>query len=158
MTPLDNLLILPSGPLPPNPAELMSSTRMGDIIELLKDQAEIILFDSPPLLGVADASALAPRVNGVVLVVDSGRTRAGMLTHAVEVLGRAQATLWGVVLNKLKSGRRDGYYHYYNYRYYGSTSHDRGAPPPGANGQLLEHAGSRNGTARGQGVREQQER
>jgi capsular exopolysaccharide synthesis family protein len=130
MTPLDNLLVLPSGPLPPNPAELMSSSRMGQIIEMLKKHAEIVLFDSPPLLGVADASALAPRLDGAVLVVDSGRTRAGVLTHAVEVLGRAQATLWGVVLNKLKTRRGEGYYYYYNYRYYGSTGGDRGGGTP----------------------------
>lgn len=121
MTPLDNLMVLPSGPLPPNPAELLSSARMARIIELLKDQAEVVLFDSPPLLGVADASSLASRLDGVVLVIDSGRTRAGVLTHAIEVLGRAQATLWGVVLNKLRSRRGEGYYYYYNYRYYGSA-------------------------------------
>jgi capsular exopolysaccharide synthesis family protein len=118
MTPLDNLLLLPSGPLPPNPAELLSSARMERIIALLKDQADLIVFDSPPLLGVADASALAARLDGVLLVVDSGRTRAGALQHAVEVLGRAHARLWGVVLNKLAAGRGSGYYYYYTYRYY----------------------------------------
>jgi non-specific protein-tyrosine kinase len=118
LTPVENLQLLPSGPLPPNPAELLSSRRMDQIIELLKEQADLVIFDSPPLLGVADASALAGRLDGAILVVDSGRTRAGALAHAAEVLGRAQANLWGVVLNKLTARRGEGYYYYYySYRY-----------------------------------------
>jgi capsular exopolysaccharide synthesis family protein len=114
-TPVENLLLLPSGPLPPNPAELLSSRRMGEIIAALKDAADLVVFDSPPLLGVADAAALAAQLDGVVLVVDSGRTRANALTGAADALRRAQATIWGVVLNKLKAGRGDGYYYYYPY-------------------------------------------
>lgn len=121
----ENLRVLPSGPLPPNPAELLSSDTMRQIIALLQDQADIVLFDSPPLLGVADASALSAQLDGVVLVVDSDRTRAAALIQAVEVLGRAQATLWGVVLNKLKSRGGDGYYYYYAQQY----GRDQGDPP-----------------------------
>lgn len=112
-TPFDNVQLLPSGPLPPNPAELLASPRMLHIIEHLTAVADIVVFDTPPLLGVADAASLAARVDGVVLVVDSGRTRLGALAHAIATLKHAHATLWGVVLNKLKSRTLEGYYYDY---------------------------------------------
>lgn len=145
-----SLLLLPSGPLPPNPAELLSSARMRQIVELLKAEADIVLFDSPPLLGVADASALAARLDGVILVVDSGRTRAGALTHAAEVLRRAQANLWGVVLNKLTPRRGEGYYYSYNYRDDGAAGEGGTPEAVGAGGSRWWKlaAGESNGAAR----------
>ena len=126
---------------------------MTQIIELLKEQADLVVFDSPPLLGVADASALAGRLDGVILVVDSGRTRAGALAHCAEVLTRAQATLWGVVLNKLTARRgEDYYYYYYSYRYYGEET-PRVPQPAGATaGEPWKGAdphGKGNGNGRG---------
>jgi capsular exopolysaccharide synthesis family protein len=112
-TPMETLLLLPSGPLPPNPAELLASERMGEIITLLTADADIVIFDSPPLLSVADSVTLAARLDGVVLVVDAGRTRSGVLARAVELLSQANARVWGVVLNRVKARSGDGYYYYY---------------------------------------------
>ena len=112
MTPLDNLLLMPCGPLPPNPAELLSSPRMRQIIELLKKQADFVIFDSPPILGVADSSALAPRLDGTILVVESGRTRRSTLLSTVQALRQVNATLWGVVLNKVAGAGSDEYLPY----------------------------------------------
>jgi capsular exopolysaccharide synthesis family protein len=112
-TPIETLSLLPSGPLPPNPAELMASERMNEIISLLTTQADIVIFDSPPLLSVADAVTLAARLDGVVLVVDAGRTRSGLLARAADLLNQAQARVWGVVLNRVKSRSGEGYYYYY---------------------------------------------
>jgi Mrp family chromosome partitioning ATPase len=78
------------------------------------------VFDSTPLLGIADASSLAARVSGVLLVVDGARTRAGALAHAVESLHRANATIWGVILNKVRARPgTDYYYYYYGHQSYG---------------------------------------
>lgn len=114
-TEVENLWVLASGPLPPNPAELLGSERMGAIIEELRGQMDRVLFDSPPTLVVTDAVILGTRVDGVLLVNDAGRTRRNEARHAAEKFRRVQANLLGVVLNRL-SGRRNGYYHYYYYQ------------------------------------------
>ncbi len=117
-TGVENLHLLNTGPLPPNPSELLGSQRMRDLIERLKEEADIILFDSPPSLAVTDASVLATQTDGVLLVADVGRTRKSFARQGVERLRQVGANLVGVVLNRLRSGR-GGYYHYYYYYYYG---------------------------------------
>jgi succinoglycan biosynthesis transport protein ExoP len=114
-TEVENLWVLASGPLPPNPAELLGSERMGVIIEELKGQADMVLLDSPPALVVADAVILSTRVDGVLLVNDVGRTRRSEARRGAEELRRVRANLLGVVLNRL-SRRRGGYYHHYYYQ------------------------------------------
>ncbi len=119
----DNLLVLTAGPLPPNPSELLGSPRMAALVEALKCRADLVLFDSPPALVVADPGVLAARMDGVVLVVDSSRTRAPALVGAKEALERAAGPgkLVGVVLNKL-AAKSAGYHHYHYYRQaYGYT-------------------------------------
>jgi len=113
-TEVENLWVLASGPLPPNPAELLGSERMGAIIEELEGQVDMVLWDSPPLLVVADAIILGTRVDGVLLVNDVGHTRRSDARQGVEEFRRVRANLLGVVLNRL-SRRRGGYhrYHYY---------------------------------------------
>jgi len=113
-TAFDNLWVLPSGPQPPNPSELLGSRRLDSVLQSLKQSADIIVMDSPPALAVTDASILAARVDGTLLVVDSGRTRAGSLQRATEALGRAKTNLLGAVLNKLTHRGHD-YYYYHNY-------------------------------------------
>jgi Mrp family chromosome partitioning ATPase len=93
---------------------------MEEIITLLTGEADIVIFDSPPLLSVADSVTLAARLDGVVLVVDAGRTRSGMVARAAELLNQAQAHVWGVVLNRVKARSGEGYYYYYG------GSRDRG--------------------------------
>ncbi len=116
-TAIDSLSVLSSGPLPPNPAELLGSAKMDAIMALLRAEADTVILDSPPLLTVTDPAVIARVADGVILVAAAGRTRTGALTRAAEVLSRAHATLWGVVLNKVKANRGEG--HYYNAEYYG---------------------------------------
>jgi capsular exopolysaccharide synthesis family protein len=144
-TALESLVVLPTGPLPPNPAELLSSERMAEIIELLKAQADVVIFDSPPLLSVADALSLAARLDGVVLVVDAGRTRSGMLARATELLMQAQARIFGVVLNRVKVGRGDGYYYYYGSNRRRAEDGAEDVPPAGARAAFTLEPGAQNG-------------
>ncbi len=113
-TPVDNLWLLTSGSLPPNPAELLASDRMKELIAWLETEADLVLFDSPPALVVTDAVVLGTRVDGVVLVNDAGRTRANETRAVVEELKRMHVNLMGIVLNRL-AGSGSGYYHYYYY-------------------------------------------
>ena len=119
-TRFEYLSVLTSGPQPPNPSELLGSRRMDAIVDALRKEAEIVLFDSPPLLAVADASVLAAKVDAAILVVDASRTRAPALRHAAEVLARVNGKTLGAILNKV-SERGHGYY---GYTYYYYASHD----------------------------------
>lgn len=94
-----NLQVLTSGPLPPNPAELLGSQRMLDVIAALKQRADIILFDAPPVIAVTDAAVLGKRVDGVVLVVDAGQTRREHARRAKEQLEKLNIRIVGAVLN-----------------------------------------------------------
>ncbi|MBI4214154.1 MAG: CpsD/CapB family tyrosine-protein kinase [Chloroflexi bacterium] len=98
--PIPGLRLLTSGPLPPNPAELLSLDRVDRILELLAQEADLVLLDSPPAAAVADASILASRVDGVVLVIDATRTRREQAQRAKEQLERVKARLLGVVVNR----------------------------------------------------------
>lgn len=113
-TKVENLRVLTSGPLPPNPSELLSSERMRKLIEHLKGQADVLLFDSPPSLAVTDAAVLSSQVDGVLLVVDAGACRRDLAARAVEGLSKVGGNVLGAVLNKL-SPRGSGYYYYYYY-------------------------------------------
>ncbi|HNT22726.1 MAG TPA: polysaccharide biosynthesis tyrosine autokinase [Anaerolineales bacterium] len=113
-TSVENLRLLTSGTLPPNPAELLASERMKGLVDELKGQADIVLFDSPPTLVVADAAILGTCVDGVLLVNDAGRTRTNELRRAADELLRVRANVLGIILNRLNVGR-NGYYYYYYY-------------------------------------------
>jgi capsular exopolysaccharide synthesis family protein len=113
---IENLRIVTAGPIPPNPAELLDSARFARIVEELRTTNDIIVFDAPPVLGVADASVLAGRVDGVALVVASGAVERKAARRAVQMLQQARANLLGVILNKVSSGI-GSYYDYYYYHY-----------------------------------------
>lgn len=98
-TGVPNLQVLTSGPLPPNPAELIGAQRMLDVIDLLKTRADIVLFDAPPVIAVADASVLGTRVDGVLLVVDSGHTRREHAKRAKQQLEKLNIRVIGAVLS-----------------------------------------------------------
>lgn len=117
-TDVPNLRVMTTGPIPPNPAEMLNSARMHEMIEFLKAQADIVLFDTPPVLAVADTSILASQVDGTLLVLWTGRTRADLLVQASERLQSVGGMQLGVVLNKLAQ-RKSGYY-YNTYYYYAS--------------------------------------
>jgi succinoglycan biosynthesis transport protein ExoP len=121
------LAVIPSGKLPPNPAELLTSQKMGQFLDLLNQEYDLILIDTPPVLSVTDAAALAPRVDGVILVAKPGVTRLRDFQQALEQLQTVGARVLGVVLNEVNPRSRK-YGYYYN-RYYSKYSHyyaDRG--------------------------------
>ncbi|MBI5956453.1 MAG: CpsD/CapB family tyrosine-protein kinase [Chloroflexi bacterium] len=101
-TAVPNLRLLASGPLPPNPSELLGSRRMGEIIAFLKDQADLVLFDAPPIIAVTDAAVLASKVDGVLLVVNAGKTKRDLARRAKLLLDKVNANVLGVVLNNVK--------------------------------------------------------
>jgi tyrosine-protein kinase len=110
-----NLLLMTCGPIPPNPAELLGSRRMAQLIDDLKSHADVVLFDTPPLLVFADAALLAGICDGTLLVVRAGFTRMGALARAREQIAQSGARLLGVALNRamLPGGSYDSYYYYY---------------------------------------------
>ena len=116
-TEIENLWVLTSGKLPPNPSELLGSQRMGALIEELKGVSDVVLFDSPPSLIVTDSAILGTKVDGTLIVCDAGRTRRNEAERSAKELRRVGVHLLGAVLNRL-SGRRGGYYYYYRYYYY----------------------------------------
>ncbi|NMC14047.1 MAG: polysaccharide biosynthesis tyrosine autokinase [Chloroflexi bacterium] len=121
-TEIENLLIMPSGELPPNPSELLGSGKMFEILSLIKEQADFIIIDSPPIMAVTDSAVLAPRVDGVLLVVKPGVTKQAVAAQAVEQLTRVNANILGVVLNEVDfSKSRTSYYQYKGYYYSYST-------------------------------------
>ncbi len=129
-TSIANLQILASGPIPPNPAELLNSRAMEQVQELLKDQADMIIFDSPPCLSVADAQVLAANVDGLIYVVQLGSTRKSALRHGAELLRQAHARVLGIVYNKVQmdGSRGDYYYGYYSYYHKAQLPSNANAP------------------------------
>ena len=98
---VDNLWLVPSGPLPPNPADILGSRKMEQTITALiaKTRADIVLFDAPPVIVVTDAIVLGTKVDGVLLVVSAGRTRREHVQRARELLERVHVRIVGAVLN-----------------------------------------------------------
>jgi non-specific protein-tyrosine kinase len=117
-TSIDGLHVLTTGPLPPNPSELLGSARMRQLIEALEERADVVLFDTPPALPVTDAAVLATQTDGVLMVMHAGQTRRGLAGVAVENMKQVGANLVGVALNRLLPGRGGYYYYYYYYYYY----------------------------------------
>jgi polysaccharide biosynthesis transport protein len=115
-----NLVVITSGSLPPNPAEVLSSNKMTAIMEELKNQADIVVIDSPPFL-LADASALAARSDGVLLVVQSNKTHLHAAMSMVEQLQRVGAHVIGVALNRMDA---KGTYYYEDLKNYASYAYD----------------------------------
>jgi non-specific protein-tyrosine kinase len=101
---VQNLWLLPSGPLPPNPADLLGSRKMEQAIAALKSRADIVLFDAPPVIAVTDATVLGTKADGVLLVVSAGRTRREHAQRAKELLERVHVRIVGAVLNDAPRG------------------------------------------------------
>ncbi len=100
-TAIPNLQVLTSGPLPPNPSQLLGRPDIGRVLDILREAADVVLFDAPPVLAITDATLLAARVDGVLLVVDAGATRRDLARRARAQLERVNARLLGVVLNNV---------------------------------------------------------
>jgi non-specific protein-tyrosine kinase len=109
------LHVLPSGPIPPNPSELLGSAKMRALLRKLSSQFDMIILDSPPALAVTDAVLMSTQTDGVLIVLDAGRTKKAHLQQVNELLNEVGARVIGTVLNRL-SPRGDGYYYYYYYQ------------------------------------------
>ena len=112
---LPNLFIMPAGTPPPNPAELLASANMRDVLAQLREQYDHIVIDTPPSLSVTDAVVLSPRADAVVLVIRSGQTTKQSLRRSRDVLMQVNAKVVGVLLNAVDLTSPD-YYYYYEYQ------------------------------------------
>ncbi|MEW5717979.1 MAG: polysaccharide biosynthesis tyrosine autokinase [Chloroflexota bacterium] len=128
-TEVENLYVITSGNLPPNPAELLASKRMQRLLEALQEYSDVIVIDTPPCLPLADAAILARRVDGVLLVVGAGSTRREAAVKAKETLERTGGRILGVVLNRVNSRGSGYYYHSYYYTEDGERKHKHKAKP-----------------------------
>jgi Mrp family chromosome partitioning ATPase len=100
---------------------------MEQVLNRLSELADIVIFDSPPTLLVADAVVLSNRLDGVVLVIQAGATRFGAARQAILNLQQAEANILGGILNQVKQHQRSGYYYYHNYYSYSPNGHNRQA-------------------------------
>jgi capsular exopolysaccharide synthesis family protein len=134
-TPVEGLSILTSGSIPQNPAEYLGSDRMQKLLEEMKEQFEVVLFDAPPILAVTDASVIATLVDRTVLVVSSGKTPAQDFDRAVETLDAVGVKVFGVVLNNFNPKRAYGAgTHAGGYGYYGQAYRSDRDPSSGRDG------------------------
>jgi len=129
---IPNLAAIPTGPLPPNPADLLSSHKLVEAIAELRTKYKFIVIDSPPIMAATDAVILSVQADGVLLVVRSGETPKEAFTRTRDLLNSVKCHILGVVLNAVDSSAPD---YYYSYRYYpysygygpqetGESSHD----------------------------------
>lgn len=125
-TEADNLDLLASGPLPPNPSELVGSYFMKKLLEEVKNDYDFILIDTPPVGTVTDAAVLSTISDGTILVANSGKVEIKAAQRAKELLLKVNANIIGVVLNKINIHDRDGYY----YNYYYEEENQRKKKPP----------------------------
>ncbi len=110
-TSVENLWLLASGPKPPNPADLLGSRKIDQLIEQLTAQYDVVLFDAPPVIAVTDAAVLGAKVDGVLLVISAGKSRRDHAERAKEMLEKAKVRIIGVALtNAPKDSSIDSYY------------------------------------------------
>lgn len=113
---LPNLEIITSGPIPPDPTEILESQMMQELIAKFREAYDVILFDAPPVCSVTDAAVLTSLVDGVILVVASAETNIESAKLAKKLLNKVNGNILGVVLSKADTSKTGGYYyHYYEY-------------------------------------------
>jgi capsular exopolysaccharide synthesis family protein len=122
-TPIRNLSILPSGPTPPNPSELLGSTKLQELIKKINEKFYIILWDSPPLMTVTDILILSKMLNGTIIVTRAGKTTYEIVRRGIKILGgrregESDLHLLGIVINALDLKKSDYYYYRYYHHYY----------------------------------------
>ncbi|MGB7926363.1 MAG: polysaccharide biosynthesis tyrosine autokinase [Pyrinomonadaceae bacterium] len=130
---LPNLKVLPSGPVPPNPAELLGSDEMRKLLNVLGERFTHIIIDSPPAISFTDASILSTMVDGVMLVVHGGRSSRAVVRRAKQQLIDVGANIFGIVLNNVKAESTDYYYGGYYSHYYSDDGDDGPEEGVGAN-------------------------
>ncbi len=142
-TNVPGLSVLTTGPLPPNPAELLGSGRMGELIDALAGQADVVVFDTPPVMALTDAAVVAHQVDGVLLVISAGVTRREPAQRALAALNHVNARVLGALVNRVQV-RAGDYYHYYRYGdYYSGGNGDAGTRTNGKGGRYGGRFGSR---------------
>ncbi|GAB6099372.1 CpsD/CapB family tyrosine-protein kinase [Halanaerocella petrolearia] len=114
-TQIDGLSLISTGFVPPNPAELLSSYKMEEVINAAEEKADFVIVDTPPVIAVTDATIVARRIDGILLVVASYETEREMLVESKEKLEKANANIIGTILNKDPVDKGSSY----NYKYYG---------------------------------------
>ncbi|MDP9341279.1 MAG: polysaccharide biosynthesis tyrosine autokinase [Actinomycetota bacterium] len=120
-----NLRVIPSGPVPPNPAELLQSDRMGEFLQQVQEFADFVIIDTPPVLAVADASILSARVDGTLFVVDADTASRTATVQARDQLENAGARVIGAVFNKFDPSQAGAYPYYYYYYYHYAELQDQ---------------------------------
>jgi capsular exopolysaccharide synthesis family protein len=146
---MPGLTMLPVGAIPPNPAELLGSRALKDVVQQLTDRADIVIFDSPPVLVAADAQILASQMDGVVIVVETAETRKGAAKQTLKLLRQARANVLGIAYNMMMmTNDGSGYYHYYYYHPYTSKNPESLTDGSSKNGS---HKGGGNGSGSGSG-------
>ena len=113
----DNLSVLTSGPIPPDPTKLLSSRKMQSIMEQLRREFDLVIYDTPPVLGLADGNLLATHTAGIILVVRIGKTDRSVLTQTLDQLKISRAAVLGMVINGVENYDRSSGYGYYYYRH-----------------------------------------
>jgi len=117
-TDVENLSVITSGVIPPNPSELISSSALEELLEKLKDDYDAILFDTPPLIAVTDAYIISKHVNNFLLVIRSAVTQKGALERALTQANNINNNIYGVIFNGVNEFNTYGGGYYYNYYQY----------------------------------------
>jgi len=112
-TEVPGLSLLTSGPIPPNPSELLGSAKMDDFLAVAKERFDLVILDAPPVLAVTDACVLASKVDGIALVIASGKVRPEIAAKAKDLLMKAKGHILGVVLNRIEIEKEHAHYYYY---------------------------------------------
>src|SRR6266576_3921457 len=141
---IPNLVAIPTGPIPPNPADLLSSDKLADGIAELRTKFKFIVIDSPPVMAATDAVILSVQADGVLLVVRSGETPKAAFTRTRDLLNSVKCRILGVVLNAVDSSAPDYYYSYHYYPYsYGDGPQEAAEAPHGENSEAVTERVSR---------------
>lgn len=127
-TRVPNLDVIPCGPIPPNPSEILGSTRMATLLKDLRKRYTHILIDSPPSTAVTDAVVLSKSVDGVVLVIRAGDMAREIVKNGIAQLEATGTHILGAILNGVDMGRDSYYYYQYYYYYYGEDAERKKKP------------------------------
>jgi polysaccharide biosynthesis transport protein len=135
-----NLRVIPSGDIPPNPTELLASARMDAFIAQTRDLADLVIYDGPPVLGVADALEIAPRLDATLLVLGAGSSGRSAVRSTATRLAGVGARVAGSVMNRISEGDSHYGYYYAGYVYGSEATQQLGEPPPRGGGDEAPHS------------------
>ncbi|HVM34159.1 MAG TPA: CpsD/CapB family tyrosine-protein kinase, partial [Actinomycetota bacterium] len=138
-THIENLQVLAAGPIPGNPAELLGSDAMGNLLSALAETSDIVIVDAAPVLAVSDALAMVTLTDGVLLVADAEETHRGAVQHARRQLHQVDARIIGAVFNNFDPERAAAYSYYGGYGYYGSPRYEQ--PATSASNEVVSERG-----------------